>query len=82
MFAFRALERRLAQDLDAAQQALRWGFERHARRPNPADAALLRAVRSCWEGTPRDLPPLLRPLAGEGRKRLPARWVGAFERLG
>jgi DNA-binding winged helix-turn-helix (wHTH) protein len=44
VFAFRALERRIAGEDATALVAE--GLERHALRPNPADAALLEALRS------------------------------------
>ena len=44
VFAFRAIERRLAGENPTALIAE--GLERHALRPNPADAALLKALRS------------------------------------
>ena len=55
VFAFRALERRIAGEVATALVAE--GLERHALRPNPPDAALLEALRANGDAA---LPPLAR----------------------
>lgn len=49
-----AVERRLAGDVSEAWACLRRGEARHAVRPNPPDAARLRALRAGWSGAERD----------------------------
>jgi hypothetical protein len=77
VFVFRALERQLAGDEGAAQEALQEGLARDVQRPNPADAATLRALSACWQGAPlpADTPPLFVRLL---RGPLSPRWAQAL----
>lgn len=54
-FKFQALERRLANDVDAARSLLDAGIARHAERPNLPDGAGLQAIRASWHGHPYDV---------------------------